>query len=129
MARDIVEWLDGLGLGKYAGVFVEHEVDLEVLPELAELDLEKIGIPLGPRKKLLKAMAALRAPAMARMIQKLVSHPGNPRAARKAPRKAKGRAKTVCSNLIISRRSKSVFIRGRLQVTGHRSQVAGCVSS
>ena len=59
MARDIGEWLDGLGLGKYADVFVEHEVDLEVLPELTEPDLEKIGIPLGPRKKLLKAMAAL----------------------------------------------------------------------
>ncbi len=59
MARDIDEWLDGLGLGKYADVFVEHEVDLEVLPELTEPDLEKIGIPLGPRKKLLKAVAAL----------------------------------------------------------------------
>ena len=43
MVRDIDEWLEGLGLGKYAGVFKEHEVDLEVLPELAEPDLEKIG--------------------------------------------------------------------------------------
>ena len=61
MARDIGEWLEGLGLGKYADVLVEHEVDLDVLPELTEPDLEKIGMPLGPRKKLLKAMAALPA--------------------------------------------------------------------
>ena len=53
MAHDIGEWLEGLGLGKYDDVFVEHEIDLEVLPELTEPDLEKIGIPLGPRKKLL----------------------------------------------------------------------------
>ena len=61
MTSDIATWLDDLGLGKYADAFNEHEVDFEVLPELAEPDLEKIGIPLGPRKKLLKAIAALSA--------------------------------------------------------------------
>ena len=61
VAGNIREWLEGLSLGKYADAFNEHEVDFEVLPELAEPDLEKIGIPLGPRKKLLKAIAALSA--------------------------------------------------------------------
>ncbi len=56
MECDIGKWLDELGLGKYTDVFAEHEVDLDVLPELEETDLEKIGIPLGPRKKILKAM-------------------------------------------------------------------------
>ena len=59
MANDIRQWLEELGLGKYAGTFVEHEVDLEVLPELSDADLKDLGIPLGPRKKLLKAIAAL----------------------------------------------------------------------
>ena len=49
-----------LGLAKYAGVLAEAEIDLDVLRDLTETDLEKLGIPLGPRKKLLKAVSALR---------------------------------------------------------------------
>jgi hypothetical protein len=61
---DLTSWLDGLGLGKYASVLAENEVDLEVLPALNEQDLEKIGIPLGARKKLLRAIATIEsAPA------------------------------------------------------------------
>ena len=33
----------------------------DVLPDLTEADLEKLGLPLGPRKKLLRAIAALVA--------------------------------------------------------------------
>ena len=62
---DILAWLTGLGLERYAQTFRDHEVDLEVLGELAEGDLEKLGIPLGHRKKLLKAIARL-APAAGR---------------------------------------------------------------
>ena len=53
------QWLDGIGLGRYAKLFAEHEIDGEVLPELTDEDLETLGIPLGPRKKLLKAIASL----------------------------------------------------------------------
>ncbi len=53
------QWLDRHGLGKHADLLAENEVDLEVLPELEEADLEKIGIPLGARKKLLKAIKEL----------------------------------------------------------------------
>ena len=56
---DIIDWLEGIGLGKYAQVFAENEIDLEVLPELSEQDLEQIGLPLGPRRKLQKAIAEL----------------------------------------------------------------------
>jgi class 3 adenylate cyclase/predicted ATPase len=57
---DVVVWLRSLGLGKYEAVFRENEIDADVLPELTELDLEKLGVPLGHRKRLLKAIAALR---------------------------------------------------------------------
>lgn len=53
------QWLERLGLGQYAQVFSKNEVDYEVLPDLTEGDLKDIGIPLGPRKKLLKAIAEL----------------------------------------------------------------------
>jgi hypothetical protein len=50
---DITAWLEKLSLSKYAAVFIENEVDFEILPELTEGDLEKLAIPLGPRKKIL----------------------------------------------------------------------------
>jgi class 3 adenylate cyclase len=59
IAVDIATWLRGLGLERYEPIFRENEIDWEVLPELSEAEFEKIGLPLGPRKKLLKAIAAL----------------------------------------------------------------------
>ena len=56
---DITAWLRGLGLERYAGAFADHAIDAEVLPELTEADLEKLGVLLGHRKKLLKAIEAL----------------------------------------------------------------------
>ena len=63
MARDIDQWLVELGLSQYSALFAENEVDLEVLPDLTEQDLKDLNIPLGHRKKLLKAIAALSGPA------------------------------------------------------------------
>ncbi len=56
---DVVSWLQDLGLERYAQTFRDNEVDFDVLSDLAEADLEKLGIPLGPRKKLLRAIARL----------------------------------------------------------------------
>ena len=47
---DITQWLDSIGLGQYAELFAENAIDIEVLPELAEPYLEKLGLPLGYRK-------------------------------------------------------------------------------
>src|SRR3984893_11993727 len=58
---DVAGWLQSLGLAQYEAVFREHEIDAEVLAELAESDLEKLGMPLGHRKRLLKAIRALGA--------------------------------------------------------------------
>ncbi|MBV8091979.1 MAG: hypothetical protein JO110_01855, partial [Acetobacteraceae bacterium] len=58
-------WLRSLGLEQYEATFREHEIDAEVLPELAETDLETLGIPLGHRKRLLKAIRALQPEAPA----------------------------------------------------------------
>jgi class 3 adenylate cyclase/predicted ATPase len=56
---DLSAWLDSLGLGKYATIFAENAVDLDVLPDLNETDLERLGVALGHRKRILKAAAAL----------------------------------------------------------------------
>lgn len=57
--RDLSRWLSALGLGEYAALFDEHKIDRDVLPELSESDLKELDIPLGHRKKLLKAIADL----------------------------------------------------------------------
>jgi len=57
MDVNIERWLADLGLEKYAAVFAEHEVDASVLADLTDSDLQTLGIPLGSRKKILKAIA------------------------------------------------------------------------
>jgi class 3 adenylate cyclase/tetratricopeptide (TPR) repeat protein len=81
MIVDVPEWLQSLGLGEYAAAFADNAIDGDVLPELSEADLEKMGVKLGHRKKLLKAIAALAedgAPAP-------VSGPGGPAASSQEP--------------------------------------------
>jgi len=63
MADDIGRWLEDIGLSKYADVFAENEIDSTVLPDLSEADFEKIGIPMGPRKKMLRAIEELNVAA------------------------------------------------------------------
>jgi hypothetical protein len=62
---DVGGWLRSLGLAQYEPMFRAHEIDSEVLPELSEGDLEKLGMPLGHRKRLMKAIAALGGPTAA----------------------------------------------------------------
>jgi len=54
------EWLKELGLQQYAGVLADNDVDFETLSELSENDLKELGLSLGHRRRLLKALAALQ---------------------------------------------------------------------
>src|SRR6516162_3091536 len=58
---DVGSWLRDLGLGRYERAFIENEIDIDVLPELTENDLEKLGISLGHRKRIIKAIKAMLA--------------------------------------------------------------------
>ncbi|HET6519519.1 MAG TPA: SAM domain-containing protein, partial [Geminicoccaceae bacterium] len=57
---DVAAWLRGLGLERYEPAFRDGEIDAAVLPDLTDEHLRELGLPLGPRLKLLKAVAALR---------------------------------------------------------------------
>ena len=59
---DVGGWLRNLGLGQYEALFRSSDIDADILPELTEVDLEKLGVSLGHRKRLLKAIAGLAAP-------------------------------------------------------------------
>src|SRR5215469_6309372 len=58
---DVGGWLGTLGLGQYEALFRANEIDADILPELTEIDLEKLGVPLGHRKRLLRAISVLTA--------------------------------------------------------------------
>ena len=60
MATTVEEWLNSIGLGKYAEVFAANDVDLRALPHLDAADLQELGVSLGHRKIILNEIAALR---------------------------------------------------------------------
>src|ERR671937_336942 len=70
----IAEWLDKLGLGQYAERFAQNGIDVNVLPELMDEDFDKLGVLLGHRRKMLRAIADLDPAA-------LIASPAPPHAA------------------------------------------------
>ena len=82
--EELERWLTAVGLAQLAPVLASHDIDLDIVAELSEGDLEKIGLSLGLRKKLLKAVAERRLTTAA------VARPGPV-----APRVAERRQLTV----------------------------------
>ena len=58
---DIGAWLRSLGLSRYEIAFCDNSIDADVLPDLTDGDLAQLGVNLGDRKRLLKAIASLNA--------------------------------------------------------------------
>src|SRR5947209_99171 len=66
---DLGGWLRSLGLGQYEAAFRENAIDDTVLPNLTAEDLKDLGVDIvGHRRKLLDAIAALRADASAKAL-------------------------------------------------------------
>ena len=64
---DVGGWLRSLGLGQYEAAFRDNAIGVDVLADLTDGDLEKLGLPLGDRKRLLKAIGGLAGPPPAAM--------------------------------------------------------------
>ena len=75
---DVAAWLRELGLERYAQAFLDNDIAPAVLPELTDQDLKDLGVSLGHRRLLLKA------------IQELQDGPAGPRRARRASVRAAG---------------------------------------
>ncbi len=58
---EIAIWLELLGLSKYLSAFTDNKVEFSDLPDLTENDLKEIGLPVGPRRRLMKAAERLGA--------------------------------------------------------------------
>src|SRR6266480_3425398 len=57
--QQIADWLQKLGMSEYADRFAENGIDLSVLPDLTDQDLKEIGVLLGHRRKMLRAISEL----------------------------------------------------------------------
>jgi class 3 adenylate cyclase/predicted ATPase len=57
--KGIAQWLASLGLGEYAQRFSDNAIDLSVVRDLTEQDLKDLGVLLGHRRKILRAIAEL----------------------------------------------------------------------
>src|SRR6202171_1212400 len=60
---DVGTWLSGLGLRQYEAFFLESEIDADVLTELTDQHLKDLGMALGHRLKLLRAIRELAGDA------------------------------------------------------------------
>ncbi len=56
---DLESWLRDQGLERFAATFRDNGIDESVLPHLTQDNLRELGLPMGPRIKLLAAIAAL----------------------------------------------------------------------
>jgi class 3 adenylate cyclase len=64
--QPIADWLKNLGMSEYAQRFAENRIDLSVLRDLTDQDLKDLGVVLGDRRKMLRAIGELAGvvPAM-----------------------------------------------------------------
>jgi class 3 adenylate cyclase len=57
--QQIADWLEKLGMSEYVQRFTENRIDFSVLPDLTDLHLKDLGLPLGDRLKMLRAIREL----------------------------------------------------------------------
>jgi class 3 adenylate cyclase len=63
--QQISDWLEKLGMSEYAQRFAENRIDLSILPDLTDQHLKDLGIALGDRLKMLRAIRELSGAALA----------------------------------------------------------------
>ena len=80
---ELAEWLGRYGLDRYAQTFIENHIEYSVLPDLTENDLVNLGVSLGHRRTLLRAIETLAKARQASETKTAVSVLGN--AAKESP--------------------------------------------
>lgn len=80
MSVTIAEWLDQFGFGKYLAAFTENDVGLDVLDLLTKDDLEKIGVSLGDRLRMMREITARSSGSGVPALPPPIGKVGSPRA-------------------------------------------------
>ena len=61
--QQVTDWLEKLGMSEYAQLFADNSIDdVSILRDLTDQDLKEVGVPLGHRRKILRAIAELDRP-------------------------------------------------------------------
>ena len=61
--QEIADWLQKLGMSEYAERFAKNDIDTSVLRDLTDQDFKELGVSLGHRRKMLRAIAELSCAA------------------------------------------------------------------
>ena len=69
MSDDLRLWLSKLGLEQHAETFAANDIELDLLPDLSDEDLKELGLSLGHRRRLLRAIARLSSERVSPAIE------------------------------------------------------------
>jgi len=85
--QDLAHWLEALGMSEYAQRFAENDIDVEVLSELTDKDFDRLGVSLGHRRKMLRAIREVAASPVPAVTERTVSAAptSSPKGHRRAP--------------------------------------------
>src|SRR5215472_18654681 len=63
--QQIADWLKKLGMSEYTERFAKNDIEIDNLTELTDHDLERLGVSLGHRRRILRAIRELGGLAQA----------------------------------------------------------------
>ena len=81
--QQISDWLGKLGMSEYAQRFADNDIDIDVLNELTDQDFDRLGVSLGHRRRMLRAIRELSASPIAAVTERQTSAPTAPEQAPK----------------------------------------------
>jgi class 3 adenylate cyclase/predicted ATPase len=58
--KALSDWLQSIGLSRVERILIDNDIDSQVITSITEPDLEKLGVSMGDRKRLLQAIGVLR---------------------------------------------------------------------
>jgi class 3 adenylate cyclase/tetratricopeptide (TPR) repeat protein len=67
--QQIADWLQKLGLGQYSQRFAENDIEIDVLSELTDQDFDRLGVSLGHRRRMIRAIRELGAEPVAAVAE------------------------------------------------------------
>ena len=81
--QQIADFLEKLGMSEYAKRFAENDIDIDVLSELTDQDFDRLGVSLGHRRRMLRAIRELGASPIGGIPDRQTSASTSPEQARK----------------------------------------------
>jgi class 3 adenylate cyclase len=71
--QQIADWLEKLGMSEYAQRFAENDIDVEILNELTDKDFDRLGVSIGHRRKIMRAIREFAAPPVSAVMDRPAS--------------------------------------------------------